>query len=154
LSTSNFREAEHLARVLDRVFDTFFRDEPQVIDIKAILRDQLKAALEADRQQHLDTPPRKPVYALWADRYEDPVEADLEAVQGVLHDYRQDLAMRDISSIREELEEVMAARGVPNSQRVELGPGLLQVQIEALEQSLKNLMGGVVGHHRSSSELR
>jgi hypothetical protein len=128
LSTTNFRKAEYLARVLDQVFDSFFREEVKVVDIHAILRDQLKAALNEDRQQHLSTPPRRPVYVLSVAPHEDPVEADIEAIQLFIHDSREALALRDINRVRGEL-----------------GLGLIQVEIEMLEQALENLKGGLVG---------
>jgi hypothetical protein len=50
LDTDHYREAEYLATLLDHKFDTFFKDETPMVDIKAILRENLRAALENDRQ--------------------------------------------------------------------------------------------------------
>ena len=58
LRTRSYREAEHLVRILDFEFNRFFESEPGMADVKAILRERLQMALEADLEQHLRTPAR------------------------------------------------------------------------------------------------
>ncbi len=144
LGTNHFREAEYLAKVLDYIFDSFFKDEAELTDIKAILREQLRAALEADRQHHLNTPPRRPVYSLDVGQYEDPVDVDTEVVHHLLDDAREAKARRDPQSIQAQLDNLMRTKGISEEHRTELGLGLLQVQVQMFEQALVNLKGGTV----------
>lgn len=62
LRNRTFREAEHLAIVLDRSFIKFFKGSPGMAKVKKILRQRLRDALEADLAQHLRTPSGRPVY--------------------------------------------------------------------------------------------
>jgi hypothetical protein len=127
LDTDHFREAEYLAKVLDSRFNAFFRDEITVTDIKTILREELRDALELDRQQHLNTLPKRPVYALALGQHDDPIEADIEIVQHLLSETREAKARRDLQSIQVQLDNLMRTKGVTKEHRVELGLGLLQV---------------------------
>jgi hypothetical protein len=144
LDTDHYREAEYLATLLDHKFDTFFKDETPMVDVKAILRENLKAALEDDRQHHLNTLPRHPVYAIGIDPLEDPREADTEIVRGMWHDTKVAIARREPDLIQDELEQLMKIEGVTEEHRSELKFGLLQVRLQFLEQAMENLKGGAV----------
>ncbi len=113
-------------------------------DIPAILREQLREALEVDRLHHLRTPAGRAVYCLAVGQHEDPIDADLEIIWSLLMDAKEARARRDLFSVNEQLERLMRTEGVTEDDRTKLGMGLLQIEVQALEQSMENLKGGVV----------
>lgn len=60
LRTGDYREAQHLCKLLDRIF---FRSASMHAphDLHAILRRELVLAIESDRQRHIATPYGMPV---------------------------------------------------------------------------------------------
>lgn len=94
LQTRHYREAQYLARVLDSVFDSFFKGKQAVTDIQAILRAALRDALELDRQQHLNTPSHSPVYVLSLTPHEDPIEADTTIIGYHLSEAKEAIARK------------------------------------------------------------
>ncbi len=76
LGTTNYREAEHRAKLLDDAFDAAREAMTSSPDIQKTLRDYLRTTLEMDAEQRLTAPAGRPIYA--GPRHdEDPVDVDL-----------------------------------------------------------------------------
>ena len=144
LRTKHFREAEHLAMVLDHSFGKAIDVVTDAPNLQAILREYLREALEADLEGHCDTPPGKPVYAVRVDKDQEPVEADLEIVDLLLSDAREDLATRRVpKTAAKEADALMKAHGLPEYQRTALALGILRARVQVFEKSRERLFGAV-----------
>lgn len=64
LTTRNYREAEHLAEVLNSAFFTAVRSSPTAADLRIVLRRYLEEALAEDTRARLMLPAGLPVYGL------------------------------------------------------------------------------------------
>lgn len=142
MRTRSYREAEHLVYILNLEFDQFFDQRPRMADLKAILRERLQAARDADLQQHLRTPAGRPVYGMHTGQY-DPLDVDHEIISGLLSDARERLARREVRYVTDEVEQLMTAHGLSEETRVELGIGLLQINVKSLESALQRVREGV-----------
>jgi uncharacterized protein DUF6538 len=142
LRTTSYREAEHLAKVLDSEFSNFFKGQPRMADVKEILRNQLKDALEVDLEQHLGTQSGRPVYG--ADYIGvDPLETDEFIVSGLLSDARERLARRETRYVEKRVDELLTEHSLPEELRSELAIGLLGVEVDVLESCLDRVVHGV-----------
>jgi integrase len=146
LRTSHYREAQHLARVADLAFRSFFRSVLSMADVQAILRQHLVDALEEDRARHLSTPHGRPVYVQGGqlDDHDCPVDADLELIGALLSDAREALATRNVKRVAHLVQTYMALHDLGESQRHALAMGLLKADVQALETSERRLVDGVV----------
>jgi len=142
------RQAGHLARILDVAFYRFFQGTRPVADIKAILAQELREALEADRQQYINASPHRPVYtepSTGPEGGRDQLthqEADLAILEDLLGDARDALRARDASSVKSRVAALAAQHGIPEDGLRELGLGLLRVNAEVLERSLGRIQHG------------
>jgi hypothetical protein len=94
LGTSNYREAEHKATLLDHVFEAARATMTTTpADLQKTLRDYLRSTLDIDAEARMNTAPGKPVYAGSRDG-EDPVDTDLEVIDDLLGDAREALSPR------------------------------------------------------------
>lgn len=143
LRTRDFREAQHLANLLDRKF-LRLAHLSRMPDFQAILRSELIAAIEADRRRHAETPTGRPVYAHWVDEGEDATAADLQRIDANLADARKSLQRRDTIGIDDWVDEVMAKYGLGPELRSALALGLAQVRVQSLEQSRRHVLMGAV----------
>ena len=144
LRTRNFREAEHVAMFLDRSFQRAIRKISTTMstnEIKPILQQYLRDALEADLQQHYWAKPGKGVYTVSSDPDVDPIEADLEILGYLESEYREWLARREIKHVEPKLSKLMAEHGLADELRVPLGLGMLQANIQVLEAGRERLLG-------------
>ena len=84
LLTRRYREAEHLAALLDHTFSSVTKRMSDSPNLRAILRDHLKQQLDDDLEQHLSVPPGRPVYAGYVEEHQDPIDADLDVIDDLL----------------------------------------------------------------------
>ncbi|WP_290807975.1 hypothetical protein [Ferrovibrio sp.] len=113
-------------------------------DLKAILRQYLSDALDADLQHHRNTKPGLSVYSGRVPFGIDPVEQDIETIDHLISEYRDWLIRREVSRAEPTLSRLMAENNVPAEDRVELGLGLLQVNVQVLEKARERVVGGAV----------
>jgi integrase len=144
LRTANYREAQHLASVLDNAFNRFFSSPLPMKDLNEILREHLKEAIEADLEQHQGTPFGRPVYTSLRDEHQDPVDADLELVDHLLSDAREALARRDVRSVAATVDRMMVRHCLPEEMRIPLAFGVLRVNVQAWERSRDHVVNGAV----------
>lgn len=147
LRTCDYREAQHLCKLLDRIFIRCFAMHPP-LDLHAILRRELVLAIEHDRQRHIATPYGMPVYAYDVDDDGDPMTADLQQVDADISDARRSLALRETVGIEEWVDEVMSKHGLTPELRAELALGLAMVRLQGLEQSRQHVISGVTAEIR------
>lgn len=143
LGTKNYREAEHLAALLDQAFNSIVVQMASHSDLPAILKAYLKDQLDADHQYRLQAPPNKPVYAM-ADEVDDdrdPVDADLEIIDYLLAEAREKLALRNFKSVAKGVAELMAEHNLSEDLRQELAHGLLRANVQALELMRRRALG-------------
>jgi len=143
LRTKGFREAEHLVTVLGHSFDHVIKNNNKMTtqDLQTILRQHLRAALDEDLEQHYAAKSGKAVYAQNIDKYTDPIDADLDVINDILGDYREWLARREIKRMEPALSQLMTEHQLPEGQRVPLGLGLIQSNIQVMERAKERITG-------------
>ncbi|QEX23354.1 integrase [Hypericibacter adhaerens] len=146
LGTTNYREAEHQAAMLDKAFNelmqTMTTNTPKPpADLQVIVRDYLKTALQADFEQHLRAPTGQPVYQLDSYADEDPIDADLTIIDHLIGEAAEALARRDVRSVAATVDRLMAEHGLPVEQRPALAMGVLQAQLKVLETARQRVLG-------------
>lgn len=144
LGTRCFREAQHLAELLDRGFTRIAKAHVDDSELQNILGAYLRARLAEDRQRYLETPSGRPVYGTGYGEHDDPIDADLEALDIQLDLEREALARRDLHPVRDDIAELAERHHVPAHRHVELGLGILQARVLALEVALKRVRGQAV----------
>jgi integrase len=143
LRTRSFRRAEYLANRLDLIFSDLVARIVMKPDLQAILREHLKQLLDADLEQHLQTPAGSAVYSSGAGEYEDPVAADLALIGNLLDDAHEALAHRDIQSVAEDVVALVEKHGLPGDCRVALALGLLRANIQYWQKARERVLGGI-----------
>ena len=147
LGTRSFREAEYRAGWLDRRFNEVLERMTNPVAVAQVLRIHLAECIEADRQQHIATRSGRSVYALQkSHEFADPVEDDLDVLDRLLADAREAAARRDTQGVMHLIRELSIRFAVPDAQQRELGLGVLQVQVQALEAGRDRLTRGAIGH--------
>lgn len=148
LRTRDFRQAEHLAEILDAQFRRRMDTVTAAVDLKRILRGYLQDCLEVDWEFRTIAKPGA-VYARMApdDLDTDPVDADYEEVSGWLSDARDALARREVRTVKDKVDHLMAEYRVPEEYRTALGMGILAANVELLER----VQARVVGHDWADS---
>ena len=146
LRTVNYREAAYRVGLLDRLFNRVLRRQSNMVDLKAILRQQLAEALAADLDQHLSARPWHTVYLKGPHLDDDrtPVDADLDFIDGWLEDAQEQLVHRDTSLVAKDAAELSERYGIPIEQHRDLALGLLQIHIQMLEAGRQRLLRGAV----------
>lgn len=148
LRTRGYREAEHLAALLDRGFGAAWgravEQEAKGADLGAVLRGYLRDALAEDLALRQAMPGR-PIYAnlLGPQEHDDPVDADIAAIGDALGDAKEALARRDFASVAVKVARLMAQHGLPEAQRVDLALGVLAADVRALEEARRRTLGEV-----------
>jgi len=145
LRTRRYREAEHRAALLDGAFGSAWRralsatsDEAQ---LKAILRDYLRRALEEDLRERLAAPPGRPVYVRNWDGEQEPAHADLEAIELALDSAQEDLIERDFTRVADDVDRLMAEHGLPERMRPLVSLGVLEANVQFLRLVRDRVMG-------------
>lgn len=138
LRTCNYREAEHLARVLTAGFNgalararRMTSSDPS-LDLAAILRDYLNEALAENLRAEVPRGGAVPLslYPL----------AQLEAEQQEL---RRLLSERDPSNIGHIVDSLMERHALPETMRAGLGIGLLEAEVAVYEAAMQRARGEV-----------
>jgi hypothetical protein len=112
-------------------------------EVAAILRAHLAQALEADRQQHLNTPHGRPVYTTpCPDDHESPVDRDMDVVADLLSHAREALATRETRRVADLVVEYEKQHALPKHSLAELALGLLKVNVQVLEAAERRLVSG------------
>lgn len=145
LCTTDYREARHLAAVLDRTFNRILRTHrhARMIDLKPILKEQLTTALRADQEQHLAARPGRSVYGVAPDDdCTDALTHDLELIDILIDDAADRLTRREVSHVSEAVTELATRYGVPVEQHTELAIGLLQVELQVMKEGRNRLLRG------------
>jgi hypothetical protein len=145
LRTRHFREAEHLAGDLDAAFRRALRvvsdKGPHHADVRAVVLEYLRNALEADLALHQRDRPGRAVYSLSVPQHVDPVDADAEIISHLLADAREALARRDYRSVADTVDRLARAHDIPDDLRTELAHGVLRANVEALEEAERRVVG-------------
>jgi site-specific recombinase XerD len=148
LGTRGYREAEHLAALLDRGFRAAWgravEQEAKGADLGTVLRGYLRDALAEDLACREATPGR-PIYAttLHLAEHDDPVDADLAALAEALGEAKEALARRDFAHVAAKVKRLMAQHGLPQAQRDRLALGVLAADVKALEEVRRRTLGEV-----------
>ena len=143
LATRNYREAEHLAEVLNSAFRTAVRSSPTAADLRAILRKYLDDALEEDARTRVTLPTGRPVYGLGAaaPKGRDPVGMDEAVIAVALSDARRALAARDFPSVQETVAILLKEHGLPDSSANALAYGILEANVWLFEEAQRRTYG-------------
>ncbi|WP_289295679.1 site-specific integrase [uncultured Reyranella sp.] len=143
LATRNYREAEHLAEVLNSAFLTAVHSSPTAADLRAVLRRYLEEALAEDTRARLMLPAGLPVYGLGeptpAER--DPVAMDEDVIAAALSDARRALAARDFQSVQATVAILLNEHGLPNSSANALAYGILEANVRLFEEAQRRTYG-------------
>lgn len=147
LRTRNYREAEHLAALLDQSFVSALARARKAMssadsDLNTILRGYLRDALAADLDQRLAARPGMPVFA--GDRPDlerTATDLDLECLGDRLEEAREALAERDTGAVSAEVADLMDRNGLPEAERYRLALGLLEAHVRYYETAIKRTLG-------------
>src|SRR5262245_20124557 len=149
LGTTSFWPAQGMAEALDSAFDSFFA-RPSMsgskFDIKAALRAYLRSELHRLRAKHLATPYGEPVHAVEVDYPYDTHavrSADLNAIDGQLRRWRNDLRHRKVDEAAYAAESVANGHPLSPTDGVELALGIIRANMQALQQSRDWLTQGL-----------
>ncbi len=143
LCTRNYREAEHLAEILNSAFRAAVRSSPTASDLRAILRKYLDDALEEDARARVTLPTGLPVYGLGAAAPEgrDPVAMDQDVIGVALSEARQALAARDFPSVQDTVAILLKEHGLPESASNALAYGILEANVRVFEEAQRRTYG-------------
>lgn len=135
LGTDKFRVAEALTASLDVAFDAFFENHGMAdFDVQATLRTYLRAKLARMREKHLTTPRGQPVHSAELYGYSTPAEADLAGLNHQIRQMKADIRRRDVRAIDQIADGLTGGTEVTKAQWMELALGVLQAEIQLLEQ--------------------
>jgi integrase len=146
LRTTHFRTAEALTRHLDGVFSTALSRARTMTTIPAevlrIVTSYLKEALDADSEARVISPPATPIYGSIEDRSsDDPVDADVAAIDDMLGDAREALAHRSYSSVAATVDQLVQEHDLPDGARKWLALGLLEANVRFLTEARRRTLG-------------
>lgn len=134
LRTRNYREAEHLAALMDWRFAETWRlavsEADQTSQLRVILRDALRETLDDDVRRRLERPEGHAIYAGWWDPSDDitAAEADLKVIRAAKTDFERSLAEnRPNDMIEDDAERLLCQHGLPMSLKQALVYGLMEV---------------------------
>jgi integrase len=133
--------------LLDRAFPEALRrvaamDRTTEAKMRHALRAYLREALTADLEHRLGVPSGRPLFDLGpADPDRDPVERDLDVIDDLLGDAREALALRNVKSVAATVERLIREHGLPEECRLLLGLGVLEANVQALEEARRRTLG-------------
>lgn len=147
LRTGSFREAQHLATILDRAFDRTVASCSTMHDnetkLREILRTELEEALRKEFKKHQDAPPGTPLFDFFSDS-RDVRRADIEYVDNLITEARSELGRRYVEPMAECAEELIERHGLPVEMSRALMFGLAQNRLTVLEKAREWLDTGPV----------
>lgn len=143
LGTRQFREAEHLAEVLNSAFSLAVQSATTATDLRAVLRKYLEGALAEDTRTRLGVPPGRAVYGLGLEPppRRDIVELDRETIGLVIQEARKALASRDFASVAATVDRLLAQNGLPETARPALSYGVLEAHVKLSEEMQRRTLG-------------
>ncbi|MEN6541795.1 site-specific integrase [Parvibaculum sp.] len=112
-------------------------------DLQSILRQYLQQLIDDDLRRYNSAAPGEPIYAKGKPSVHDEmdvVDYDLETISFLQMDLREWIAKREIKHVQQDMDELMAKHGLTEEQRIPLGRGLLQAQLQALDVAKKRLL--------------
>ena len=155
LRTTRFRLAQHLAIILDRVFEkTLSRSwtmQDQEDRLRAVLGAELRKALREELRRHQEAPAGTALFAHFADPGAERTE-DAAYLDALISRARDDLARRSVLSMAEYAEELIQKHGLPSELERPLMFGLLRNRLQVLEAARRWLDTGPVEDSRSADE--
>jgi hypothetical protein len=143
LQTRGFRLAEALAEELDTAFERFFEVmRMTAFDVGESLRQYLLEERAKLRQRHIETPPGRRIHGSDLQGF-DGHERDLTQIDNLIASLRISLARRRFFIKEHDADAIIGEQEVTEEQRRELALGLLQADIQTLEQSREWLTNGL-----------
>ena len=144
LQTRAYRAAEALAEAINSAFENFFvRLCMAAFDVADALRRYLLEERAKLRALHIDTPPGKRIYGSNISG-NDSHSRDLEHTAMSIASLQDSLARRRIFIKDQEADRIIDEHPATDEERKELALGLMQADIQNLEQSRAWLTGGLV----------
>lgn len=156
LRTVNYREAEHLARVVDSAFARFLdahMEKDLDEKLRGILQETLSATLKQELQRHQQTPATVPLYDTWrghaalygmTEASDDVREGDLKAIDQVIAGRRFMFAERVVEYMADWAKAIAKEYGLPQEAFAALKFGLAQIDLQKLEKGREWLIRGPV----------
>jgi hypothetical protein len=146
LTTRRYREAEHRAKIVDQAFIEVWGRVGIVTagtaEVRRVVREYLKQALETDLEWRAVKAPLRPVYSnADEDLDHNAVELDLEVLGSLISDAREALGRRDFRSVRSTVDSLMEEHGLPAERRNLLALGLLEANVRFLEEAQRRTLG-------------
>lgn len=146
LVTRRYREAEHRAAVLDRAFSEVWEQVVAMTagsaDVRRVVREYLKQALEADLEWRTIRRPRQPLYTTDEEDLDRSVmDRDLDILDSLIGDAREALGHRDFASVRTTVDALLDEHRLPRDQRNLLALGLLEANLRYLEEARRRTLG-------------
>jgi integrase len=142
LRTKLYREAEHLAHLLNQRLMEALASRQSRINLVPILREYLDELRSSYREAHRSTPSHQSVFGLQT-YDEDPLDFDLAHIDEIVGELRERIARRDWGGAGGNLRALMVAHSIPEAQRIELAEGLLAVDLKALRELRERLLGNI-----------
>lgn len=148
LGTKLYREAEHRAALLDetfsRVWERAVAMSGSLAEVKRVVREYLRDALEADLEWRAT---RRPGQALFTNAHEDlhntVNDIDLDILDSLISDAREALERRDFRSVRSTADALLKDSGLSEGDRNLLSLGLLEANLKYLLEARKRSLGQV-----------
>jgi len=111
--------------------------------LRTILRQYIEEALSEDAERRTSAPRGEPVYGP-SSRIGDgrsATDVDLEILNLVLADIGERLAERDYRTIEVQVTQLLTANGLSEAHRNSLSYGVLEAQIQILEEIRRSVLG-------------
>lgn len=148
LGTTSFWLAQAMVEALDHAFDRFFQlPLMSTFDIKGALRTYLRDELRQLRDKHLATPPDRAVHATEVPYPHDRRtirEADYNAIKWQMRGLQKHLRERNVGAYDLVADDLARGHALTPEQRIEFALGLIQADIQVLQQSEQWLRHGLV----------
>lgn len=142
LQTRNFRAAEWLAGLLSREFDRIVtKMSTDKNRIAEALRKYLEVWLAEDQTRWLGATAGRPVYAWDFEEGNDPVAADLAAIEQDIKDARLDAAQRNLGAVSEAADEIITQNGLSPADHAAIAYGILQARVRVFEARRERALG-------------
>jgi integrase len=143
LQTRGFRLAEALAEELDAAFERFFEVvRMTAFDVGEALRQYLLEERAKLRKRHIEAQPGRRIHGSDLQGF-DGHERDLTQIDNLIASLRISLARRRFYIKEHDADAIIGAQEATEDQRRELALGLLQADIQTLEQSREWLTNGL-----------
>lgn len=134
LRTDKFRLAQALSMSLDEAFESFFETHGMTdFDVQATLRAYLRAKMAKRREMYLTAPYSRPGASV-GPYGQVSAEAELDGLDHQIRQMKSDIRRRDVRSIDQIADSLADGAELPKAVWMELALGVLQAEIQLLEQ--------------------